>query len=264
MQVFRSLLVAAVLLTPACTLFHKPIRTASPSPVMATTTSLGVATDGLRAVAGGYNVAETAIVSTLPPSRTKDAALEVMEDQEFILGAPDPATRSKYEGWALDLISTETAKVTAAEAQRQTFADAATQLKTEVDTLKATQIAQLKTLNDQHAIDLANANAAADAKVKAIVSYIFFGLAALCILGAIAVGMLAASYPLFGPKAALALAAAGITSGAMGVGIIKLMDVSVMYWGIGAIVLLISIAVVLVYSNHSHAVTPATSNAPVK
>lgn len=230
---------------------------------MVTTTSLGNANSAILNVAAGYNVAETKVADTLPPSRTKDVLLEIMGDQEFVLGVPDPSTRTEYEAWAVNLISTEEAKVTAAEAQRQTFAAQATTLKQQITDLQATQTAQLNTLSDQHAIDLANANAAADAKVKSIVSYIFFGIAALCILGAIAVGMLAASYPLFGPKAAVALGLAGITSGATGVGIIKLMDVSAMYWGIGAIVLLIIVALVLVYSNHSHATTPA-SNVPVK
>ena len=264
MRVLRWLLISAVCCAPGCHFFSKKaITTSSPAPAIATATSLGNANSAILNVAAGYNVAETKVVDTLEPSRTKDALLEIMEDQQFVVGVPDPSTRTQYEAWALDLISAEEAKVTAAEAKRQEFATAADAAKKKVIDLTATQTSQLKQLNDQHSVELANAQSEADAKVKSIVSYIFFGLSALCMLGAIAVGMLAASYPLFGPKAAMALAAAGVTSGALGVGIIKLMDVSTLYWGIGAVVLLISIAVVLIYSNHSHATTP-TTNVPVK
>lgn len=259
MRLLRSLLVAAVLATSGCALFHKKaITTADPNPVIATASSIQTAQGGVMDRLAGYNVAETSVVTTLPPSRVKDAAMEIMEDQLRLTGAPTPDTRSTFESWAIAMISEEQGVIDQAEAKRQTLSDQNDALKGKLSDLQTTQTVQLKELKSEQALQLANAQAEADAKVKSIVSYIFFGLAAICILGAIAVGMLAASYPLFGPKAAMALGAAGITSGAVGVAIIKLMDVSVMYWGIGAIVLLISIALVLVYSNHSHATSSPT------
>jgi len=257
MRLFRSLLVAAVLLTPGCNLFHKSkITMGSPLPVIATTQTIQTQEANLSGQASGYSVAEEKILTLLPPSREKDAATEIMTDQLYLLGEPSPRTRTEFEAWAMNLVASDAAKVSAAEAQRQVYAQQADDLKKQITTLQATQTAQLQTLKSEQAVELANAQAAADAKVKSIVSYIFFGLAALCMLGAIAVGMLAASYPLFGPKAAIALAGAGIASGATGVAIIKLLDVSVMYYGIGAVVLLISIALALVYANHAHAAAP--------
>lgn len=256
MRKLRSLLVAALFLTPGCSLFHRApkITIANTAPVIGTTQQLQVSETKLGNQAAGYTVAEQKVLSLIPPSREKDAASEIMTDQLYLLGNPDPATRTEFETWAMNLVATDAAKVSAAEAQRQVYATQANDLKTQITTLQATQSAQLQTLKSAQALELANAQSAADAKVKSIVSYIFFGLAALCMLGAIAVGALAASYPLFGPKAAMALAGAGIASGATGVAIIKLLDISVMYWGIGAVVLLIAIAVTLIHANHAHAV----------
>lgn len=231
---------------------------------MAVTQSLKVADTSLMDKIAGYNAAEAELVNLFPDTKLKTVLGEVVSDQAYAIGVPMSATKTQYEKWALDLISEQKGVAEAAEAQRQTLAVQVDTLKQSITKLESDQAAQLANLKNQHAIDLANAQAVADQKVKSIVSYIFFGIAALCMLGAIAMAVLAGSYPLFGPKAAIALGLAGVTSGATGVGIIKLLDMSVVFWGIGAIVLLIVVALVLVYANHSHAQTATNVTTPPK
>lgn len=243
---------------------HKLSTNISVNPVGVTNATVDVSTAAAKVKdqAAGYNVAATTITNTLPDGVAKAGLKTVLEGQSFLLGPALPTTQDTFTAWALQLISADAAIRAKATADAQTYESQSKALRSQLETLKLTQANELAKLKDAHALELANAAAEADAHVKTIVSFIFFGLAALLVLGAIATAVLASSYPLFGPKAAIGFGMGGLLSGATGVAIIKLMDVSVIYWGIGLIVLCVAGALILIGSNHNHATTVAATNGP--
>lgn len=104
--------------------------------------------------------------------------------------------------------------------------------------------------------------ARAEAREKLIVTCIFFGTGALCLLGAIAVVALKATVPIFGAEAALWLGIAGgvlIGTGILIRAINRLIeDHPVLFWG-GLITagLAVTGAVFLMRANHHHNTHPA-------
>lgn len=234
-----------------------------PGPVGAVTQTVNEGFQKQIDQAAGINVAMTSVViPKFPESNIKAAAQDLMQAQAGVLGAPSAPTQTVYTKVATALVSPDPKQVTTAQDQLITLNASNQAIKDAVKDALAKQSAQIQTLKDQHAIDLANAQAVADQRVKEIVSYVFFGASALCVIGALAVALLASAYPLFGPRAALGLGFAAVCFGVGGVGIIKLLDTKVIYWALGAGVIGIIVALVLIFANHSHAQT--TANAPVK
>lgn len=251
--------VLGLFLLSGCHIFRKPVpKIADTAPAIGAVTAVTQTQSQITDKASGYNAGAQFAVQTMPASRAKDVTLQLLGDQQFLLGAPTPQTKDFYETLAGGLLSENEAIQTKAEADLKKDAAALETVKEQYTTQLAAANKQLNDLTAQYNLE----KVAQDQRVKDIVAYIFFGIAALCILGGIAMAVLAGSYPLFGPKAAISLGLAGVVSGASGVAIIKLLDTSVVYWGVGFVVLLVVVACVLVYANHNHATT--STNGPAK
>lgn len=107
----------------------------------------------------------------------------------------------------------------------------------------------------------------AEAQIRAIVSWLFFGFGLVCEIAAAIIFFYAGSVPQLGPKAALLAGSAGVVSIGTGIAVLELLShPTVVWWGIGIVLALVAGALALVYSNHQHAVaagqTPTTTVVP--
>lgn len=92
---------------------------------------------------------------------------------------------------------------------------------------------------------------------------IFFGSAALCLVGGFACLFLASTYPLFGPRAGLILLTAAAGLAAFGVVLLRIQNFldqhpQVFWWGLAGILALCAAAIALVFSNHWHHVSASS------
>jgi hypothetical protein len=149
-----------------------------------------------------------------------------------------------------------------AETLRQRLVELQNLVKAEREQAAAELTRQLQEARD-------NAKREADAHIRKLVGYIFFGGGFLLFLVTAGVLYFSATVPQLGPRVALFTGGAAFVSIASGLGIITLLNhPSIIWWGMGIVLALMGMASVAIWYNHLHAVksgeiTPSATNGPV-
>lgn len=212
---------------------------------------------GLNDRAAGNNAAIGYTAGKLPESREKEVIQMFVNDQYGILGQPKLQTKTDFEKAAEKLLSTDAKTRASGEVERSKLAGENQDLKSKLTQAQRDfETARVKEESD-HALALEQAREEGKQAVNKLISYIFFGLAALLGVSGVAVLVLAGSYPMFGPKAAFGLFGAAAVSAVMGVVILQLLKEldkhpSILWIGGGVITLILTGVGALLYSNHSH------------
>lgn len=205
----------------------------------------------------GNNAAISFVTGKLPDSREKEVIQKFTDDQFRLVGFPKLTTKTDFEKAAELLLSTDAASRQRGEDARIKLANDNQALKDKLDKAqKDFEAARVKE-EGEHAAALEQAREEGRQAINKLIAYIFFGIAALCSLSGVAVLILAGSYPMFGPKAAFGLMAAGAVSAVMGVGILQLIKQieqhpTILWIGGGTITLILVGVGALLYSNHAH------------
>lgn len=212
----------------------------------------------LNAKVAGDAVAAQKAIEPLPSSRNKDVANMFLDDIVHVTGGVTLDQKTSFEKLADQLVSPDAKLQAAGEAQWAKVAADNDVLKAKVATLETQYKNALeKERNDgaQALKDAVNkAKADADAKQRTLITWIFFGGGGILLAAAALVLFLASSNPVFGPKVALGLGAAGAVSILTGIGVIQLLDhPAVVWWGLGTVCVLLAGAAGLMFSNHFHA-----------
>jgi outer membrane murein-binding lipoprotein Lpp len=218
---------------------------------------IGVQQNAFNDRAAGNNSAIEFTAQQLPASREKEVILLFAEDQFRLLGHPKAETETEFQKVAKQLLSQNLG-------EREKGEQARVKLTTDTEALKA-QLENLKKDFEkaraqeaaEHRAELDRVKLEAAQEERRLVSYIFFGAAALLGIAGVIVIMTASSVPMFGPKVGMGLLAAGAVSGVTGVGILALMKQLdehpwIIWLGLVVILLLVGVAGAIAYTNHQH------------
>lgn len=205
----------------------------------------------------GNNAAIAYTAAKLPESREKEVIQKFTDDQFRLVGFPKLTTKTDFEKTAELLLSQDAAARQRGEDARIKLSSDNQALKDKLDKAqKDFEIARKQEESD-HAAALEKAREEGQEAINKLTAYIFFGITAVCMLGGVAVLILAGTYPMFGSKAAFGLFGAATVSAITGVGILQLIKQiehhpAILWVGGGSIVAILIGVGALLYANHSH------------
>lgn len=258
---YKYLIIFAVALyLVACT--HAPIApSASVSVASANTQAqLAVTSRSLDTAVASNSVGIKTVTGMLPDSPEKKA-ITFFNDSTFkLVGYPPQVTYDATESIALKMLSTELAsrETAYAEASKRDIANAKLLEEKEALVAKYKQALQderdaAKRKDDEWRAEVERARSEAEAKQRALITWIFFGGSGLCITVGVVVLVFAGSVPMFGPKAAFSCIGAGIGLFLLGILYNELSKhPMIVYIGSGLSLFLLGAAIIFMIANHQH------------
>lgn len=208
-------------------------------------------------IAGDAVGAQKAL-APLPESRNKEVANKFLDDIVAVTGGATLETKTSFEKLADQLISEDAKTRANAEVQWSKVAADNEALKAKVAKLEADHQAALeKEHSDAEArlkAVVQQARLDAEARERKFITWIFMGGGAALLAAAALVLFIMGSNPMFGPKVAMGLGAAGALSIGTGIAILQLLShPNVIWWGLGIIVAALAVTAGLMISNQHHA-----------
>lgn len=251
----KALLVSLMLLFSGCSLFHKSAPSRDSSNQAATV--VATTRDAVQDRIAGNNAAISYTAGKLPESREKEVISLFVGDQFRLVGQPSQTTQTQFEKAAAELLSADAKDRANGDSLRQKLAGENQDLQAKLKKADADFAAARIKEEADHKAELDKVKEQAAREQKKLISYIFFGGGALLLGLGVVVLLTMASVPMFGPKVAFGLMAAGGVSIGTGILILELMaelekHPSIIWIGFVTILGLLTGAGALTYANHKH------------